>query len=63
MRRALQILGAVIAFLLLASSSLFAITYEYDQLNRLKKVTYDNGTVIEFTYDAAGNRTAKRINP
>jgi len=32
------------------------VTYEYDDLYRLKKATYSDGTVIEYTYDAAGNR-------
>ena len=31
-------------------------TYEYDDLYRLTKVTYPDGTVIEYTYDEAGNR-------
>jgi YD repeat-containing protein len=32
-------------------------TYEYDELGRLKKVTYVNGTSSTFSLDAAGNRT------
>src|SRR3972149_7792610 len=32
------------------------ITYTYDNLNRLTKVDYGNGTTTEYTYDAAGNR-------
>jgi YD repeat-containing protein len=32
------------------------LTYTYDTLNRLTKVTYENGTTEEFTYDSAGNR-------
>jgi YD repeat-containing protein len=32
------------------------VTYEYDDLYRLIKATYSDGTVIEYTYDAAGNR-------
>lgn len=34
-----------------------AATYTYDSLNRLTKVTYDNGTSAAYTYDAAGNIT------
>lgn len=33
-------------------------THTYDSLGRLAKVTYSNGTVITYTYDAAGNRTS-----
>lgn len=36
-----------------------AATYEYDMLNRLTRVVYDNKTAIEYTYDAVGNRTRK----
>ncbi len=31
------------------------VTYEYDSLNRLTGTQYSNGTVIEYSYDAAGN--------
>jgi hypothetical protein len=30
------------------------INYIYDELNRLKRVEYGDGTVIEYTYDKAG---------
>ncbi len=33
-------------------------TYTYDSLGRLKTVTFTNGTVITYNYDAAGNRTS-----
>jgi YD repeat-containing protein len=33
----------------------WAARYEYDALNRLTKVTYDNGQSIAYTYDPAGN--------
>jgi len=39
------------------------VTYEYDDLYRLRKATYADGTVIEYTYDAAGNRLAKVVEP
>jgi YD repeat-containing protein len=32
------------------------VTYSYDSLNRLTNVDYGNGSVISYTYDAAGNR-------
>ncbi len=32
-------------------------TYEYDALGRVTKVTYDDGSYVEYHYDAAGNRT------
>lgn len=33
-------------------------TYTYDNLGRLKTVTYTNGTVITYSYDSVGNRTS-----
>jgi len=37
------------------------ISYTYDELNRLTKETLRDGTQIEYTYDAAGNRLTKKI--
>ena len=34
-----------------------ATTYSYDDLGRLRLAKYDNGKQIDYTYDAAGNRT------
>jgi YD repeat-containing protein len=41
---------------LIAGKSSSAAEYQYDSLNRLSRVNYDNGTSIAYTYDAAGNR-------
>jgi YD repeat-containing protein len=32
------------------------VGYEYDDTGRLKRVTYDNGTVVNYSLDASGNR-------
>jgi len=32
--------------------------YDFDELNRLKKITYPNGKIINYTYDAVGNITS-----
>ena len=40
----------------LASVSAWAITYKYDALGRVIKITYDDGSVVEYIYDEAGNR-------
>ncbi len=52
-----------VLFCLFISMSAFAATvhYTYDNLNRLTKVEYDNGTVIKYTYDAAGNRLTSHV--
>jgi YD repeat-containing protein len=31
------------------------VTYQYDPLNRLTQATYQDGRVVSYTYDAAGN--------
>ena len=45
-----------IIFLLGSVRVACAVDYTYDALNRLTKVTYDNGASIAYGYDAAGNR-------
>lgn len=37
------------------------VSYQYDNLNRLTQVTYSDGTVVNYTYDALGNRTSKTV--
>jgi YD repeat-containing protein len=36
-----------------------ATTYDYDNLHRITRVVYENGTVITYTYDEVGNRTRR----
>jgi len=38
-----------------------AVTYVYDDLNRLTQIVYDDGTVITYTYDEVGNRLQEQI--
>ena len=47
--------------LLFAAMQTFAQTYTYDNLNRLTKVVYNNGTTITYTFDALGNRLSKKV--
>ena len=51
---------SVIVFIVTSSIVSFAetITYSYDDLNRLTKMNYGNGTTTTYTYDASGNRLA-----
>ena len=39
----------------------FAQTYNYDNLNRLIKVVYGNGTTVTYSYDELGNRLSKKV--
>ena len=48
--------------LLFATLQVFAqTTYTYDNLNRLTKVVYSDGTTISYTFDVLGNRTRKTV--
>lgn len=37
------------------------IIYSYDNLHRLTKVTYPDGSMVEYSYDGVGNRQQKKI--
>ncbi|MBQ5676774.1 MAG: RHS repeat protein, partial [Lachnospiraceae bacterium] len=40
-----------------------AENFEYDKLNRLKKVVYDTGEILTYEYDANGNiKSVQRTN-
>ncbi len=49
------IMFTTILLLIFCTLPAWAVTYTYDDLNRLTKVTYGEGQEINFTYDAAGN--------
>lgn len=58
----LVVIMAVGFFLLPGSANVAqAVTYVYDELNRLTQITYDDGTVITYTYDEVGNRLQEQI--
>ena len=51
----------ILLALLFATLQTFAQTYEYDDNNRLTKVTYPNGATVSYTYDDLGNRLSKTV--
>jgi YD repeat-containing protein len=53
----LNAMMVVCAACLLTVSNAGAIQYDYDDLNRLIEVRYDDGARVSYTYDAAGNIT------
>jgi YD repeat-containing protein len=64
-RSYLQVLVALLV-LALASTDAFAAsaTYAYDTKGRVSSITYDDSTLVEYAYDANGNRTsATKTNP
>lgn len=64
MKRKLKALVLITALvvMLVTSNALSAlagtVAYTYDDLNRLTKVQYQNGSAIFYEYDAAGNITS-----
>jgi YD repeat-containing protein len=56
----------IVSTLLLAGPALATpatTTYTYDDLGRVATVTYQNGMVITYNYDPAGNRTQVVTSP
>jgi YD repeat-containing protein len=49
-------LALLLGFSLPTASRAASVAYTYDSLNRLTNVDHGNGSVINYTYDAAGNR-------
>lgn len=45
-----------------ASAQAADVTYTYDALGRLKTADYSNGQQVDYSYDAAGNRTQVTAN-
>jgi YD repeat-containing protein len=56
LRRAARACAAAAAVATTATAWAGSVTYAHDALGRLKTVTYGNGVVITYTYDASGNR-------
>ncbi|MDX2440810.1 MAG: RHS repeat protein [Desulfobacterales bacterium] len=54
----LMLLCMIAAFIPVSSSFSGTVTYEYDRLNRIVKMEKPGEYMIEYTYDAAGNRMA-----
>jgi YD repeat-containing protein len=63
MRHVLLISIVVIGLVVVSFSTSYAETtnYIYDELNRLIRVEYGDGSVVEYTYDKAGNRIQMTI--
>lgn len=59
-----SMLLAVVGMAILSSADFaegFSTIYRYDELNRLYKVEYEDGTFIEYAYDNVGNRMSKQV--
>lgn len=62
-RKGLLVSVLVISLLHISGIASFAktVSYTYDDLNRLVEVIYGDGSRIQYTYDAKGNRISKTI--
>jgi chitodextrinase len=60
-------LTTVVALLLVlplqTASHAATVTYEHDTHGRMSKATYSDGTIIDYSYDDNGNRTATVVTP
>ena len=60
--RRFPILWALILLSILAAPPRArAVTYEYDEQDRLVRAAWANGTLVEYAYDPAGNRVSRTI--
>ncbi len=50
-------MGVAAGLALGLASVALAASYEYDALGRLIAVTHDDGSTVDYAYDANGNRT------
>ena len=62
MNRRVPIIAIGWSFIVGVAGVSAAITYEYDGLGQLSRVTYDDGSVVVYEYDAVGNRTLRVTN-
>lgn len=53
---------AVLTLVFIIGWDVNAETYEYDKLNRISKVTYEDGIYSVYSYDANGNMTKVRLH-
>ena len=59
-RQVMLITMTILTMILAIANAPYAetIDYSYDTMGRLIQATYGDGTVVEYTYDKAGNRTS-----
>ncbi len=57
----IMICGLTAALLMETCLQVQADTYTYDKLNRLKSVTYEDGSMVEYEYDANGNMKESKV--
>lgn len=61
MKKIILILIQNILYLSIITPQAQTVNCQYDSINRLSIVNYGNGTILNYSYDEVGNRTAKVI--
>jgi len=51
-----------VSFIPICLSQSYSVQSLYDELARIKRSEYSNGTVVQYVYDAVGNRTARIVS-
>lgn len=60
--RAVRLYLLALLAALLHAAPARALSYSYDSLDRLTQVVYDDGTIISYGYDDAGNRLIRVVS-
>ncbi|MBN1103926.1 MAG: RHS domain-containing protein [Deltaproteobacteria bacterium] len=60
-RRLPFIILSFLFVLLTAGTAAWPVTFHYDEQERLIKALYQNGTIVEYSYDSTGNRLTRTI--
>lgn len=61
-KKMLIVLSVVFMLVIIMPEHVRAEKYEYDELNRVIKVTYDDGSYITYEYDRNGNVTSVKVH-
>lgn len=54
-------ISVIMLLVLMFSQTVYAETYEYDALDRVTKVIYDDGSYVTYEYDASGNMISTQV--
>ena len=60
-KASIGIIVFLLALLFGATFSFAGVSYTYDSRGRLETATYDDGYVVEYAYDMAGNRLSEKV--
>jgi YD repeat-containing protein len=61
MRLRFALCGVALALVAVPASAADGAIFQYDNMGRVVSVQLNDGTIIQYTYDNAGNITAKTV--